>query len=103
MMDKSMLHHAMVLFSNDEGETWTDPVYVHTGADGRPDCGLSQALTYLGGGKLMMYTHEPRVRWFSDDYGKTWDKTVPIAPAPNGQKWMPWDPALVDRACPPFA
>ena len=96
-MENSMLHHATVLYSSDEGETWTDPVYVHTDADGKPDCGLAHALTYLGDGKLMMYTHEPRVRWFSDDYGKTWDRTVPIDPAPNGKKWYPWDPALVDR------
>ena len=96
MIDKSMLHHAMVLYSDDEGETWTDPVYVHTDADGKPDSGLAHALTYFGNGRLMLYNHAPRVRWFSDDYGKTWGNPVPIAPAPDGGKWMPWDPALVD-------
>ena len=97
MIDKSMLHHAMVLYSDDEGETWTDPVYVHTDADGKPDAGLAHALTYLGDGKLMLYNHVPKVRWFSDDYGKTWGNPVPIAPAPDGAKWSPWDPGLVDK------
>jgi len=96
MIDKSLLHHPMVLFSDDEGETWTDPAYVHTGSDGKPDCGLGTALTYLGDGKAMLYTHEPHVRWFSDDYGKTWGNTIPISSTPNGERWELWDPALVD-------
>ncbi len=96
MMDKSLLHHSMILYSDDEGETWTDPAYVHTGEDGKPDAGLGHALTYLGDGKLMLYNHLPKVRWFSDDYGKTWGNPVDIDPAPNGEKWHPWDPALVD-------
>ena len=97
MIDKSMLHHSMVLHSDDEGATWSDPEYVHTDADGKPDSGLGLGLTYLGDGKLILYTHEPKVRWFSQDYGKTWGNTVPIAPAPNGKKWMQWDPVLVDK------
>jgi hypothetical protein len=96
MIDKSLLHHPMVLCSDDEGATWSDPMYVHTGDDGKPDCGLGTALTYIGDGKVMLYTHEPHVRWFSDDYGKTWGNTVPIDPAPDGESWELWDPALVD-------
>jgi len=96
-IDKSLLHHAMVLFSDDEGTTWSVPKYVHTDAKGKPAAGMALGLTYLGDGKLMLYTHEPHVRWFSDDYGKTWGNTVLIDPAPNKGRWMPWDPALVDR------
>ena len=95
-LDKSLLHHATVLFSDDEGATWSDPEYVQTDADGKSTCGMGHALTYLGDGKLILYTHRPRVRWFSYDYGKTWGDTVPIAPAPDGKEWMPWDPPLVD-------
>jgi len=97
MIDKSMLHHAMVLYSDDEGATWTDPVYLHTDADGKPDCGLGLALTYLGDGKLILYSHRPNRRWFSSDYGKTWGDPVPTDPAPNGKKWNAWHPALVDK------
>lgn len=96
MIDKSLLHHSMVLFSDDEGTTWSEPEYVHTGADGKSDCGLGLALTYLGDGKVILYNHHPRMRWFSNDYGKTWDSR-PIEPAPGGKKWTPWHPALVDK------
>ena len=87
-IDKSMLHHAMVLYSDDEGATWTDPVYLHTDADGKPDCGLGLALTYLGDGKLMLI--QPPNRHLGagsvSDYGKTWGDPVPTDPAPNGEK-----------------
>ncbi len=91
------LHYAMVLYSDDLGASWSDPEYVHTDAKGNPDAGLGHALTYLGQGKLLLYTHHPRMRWFSSDYGRTWPDTVPIQPTPSGKKWMAWDPVLVDR------
>ena len=91
------VHHAMVLFSDDLGATWSDPAYVHTDATGNPACGLGHALTNLGEGRLMLYSCHPPVRWFSDDYGATWGDTVPVEPAPNGRTWMAWDPVLVDR------
>ena len=53
------IHYAMVLFSDDGGATWSDPEYVHTDAKGNPDCGLGHALTYLGEGKLIMYSYHP--------------------------------------------
>lgn len=87
----------MVLFSGDRGATWSPPRYVHTDAEDNPACGLGHALTYLGEGRLMMYSCHPPVRWFSADYGETWGDTVPVEPAPGERTWMAWDPVLVDR------
>ncbi|MCY3766556.1 MAG: sialidase family protein [Gemmatimonadetes bacterium] len=91
------VHYAMVLFSDDAGATWSTPRYVHTDAQGNPACGLGHALTYLGEGKVMMYSCHPPSRWFSSDFGETWGDTVPVEPAPGGRTWMAWDPVLVDR------
>lgn len=91
------VHYAMVLFSGDGGATWSAPRYVHTDGKGNPACGLGHGLTYLGEGRLMMYSCHPPVRWFSADYGETWGDTVPVEPAPGGRTWMAWDPVLVDR------
>ena len=91
------VHHAMVLFSDDRGATWSEPACVHTDEKGNPACGLGHGLTNLGGGRLMLYSCHPPARWFSDDYGATWGDTVPVAPAPGERTWMAWDPALVDR------
>ncbi|MDE3259621.1 MAG: sialidase family protein [Gemmatimonadota bacterium] len=91
------VHYAMVLFSDDAGATWSTPRYVHTDAQGNPACGLGHALTYLGEGRVMMYSCHPPSRWFSSDFGETWGDTVPVEPAPGGRTWMAWDPVLVDR------
>ncbi len=58
------IHYAMVLFSDDGGATWSDAEYVYTDAQGNPDSGLGHALTYLGKGKVLLYTHYPLLRWF---------------------------------------
>ncbi len=91
------VHYAMVLSSGDLGATWSAPRYVHTDAEGNPACGLGHGLTYLGEGRLMMYSCHPPARWFSADFGETWGDTVPVEPAPGGRTWMAWDPVLVDR------
>ena len=91
------VHYAMVLSSGDRGATWSAPRYVHTDAQGNPACGLGHALTYLGEGRVMMYSCHPPSRWFSSDFGETWGDTVPVEPAPGGRTWMAWDPVLVDR------
>ncbi len=91
------VHYAMVLSSSDRGATWSAPRYVHTDAQGNPACGLGHALTYLGEGRVMMYSCHPPSRWFSSDFGETWGDTAPVEPAPGGRTWMAWDPVLVDR------
>ena len=91
------VHYAMVLSSGDRGATWSAPRYVHTDAQGNPACGLGHGLTYLGEGRVMMYSCHPPSRWFSSDFGETWGDTVPVEPAPGGRTWMAWDPVLVDR------
>ena len=83
-------HMAMQLVSDDQGATWSEPKYLHTDAQGKPDAELSTGLTYLGGGKLLA------VGWRSNDYGDTWAR-VDHPPAANGQSWYQWDPVLVDK------
>jgi len=90
------IHDAMVLFSDDEGDTWSDPEYVRADADGKSEAGMGYALTCLGPGEALLYTWHPRARWFSHDYGETWGDTVPLQSPANGRDWYPWDPPLVD-------
>lgn len=87
-------HQAMVLWSDDQGNHWCSPKYVHTGADGQPDTGMGIGLAYLGEGKVTLLANQ---RWFSQDYGVTWTSLGPIPPAPDGKTWNVWDPLFVDR------
>ncbi|HOH51654.1 MAG TPA: sialidase family protein [Candidatus Hydrogenedentes bacterium] len=87
-------HQAMVLWSDDRGTTWSEPKYVHTGADGKGDTGMGTSLTYLGGGRVMLAAGQ---HWFSSDYGETWGDPREIPPAPDGKPWNLWDPLWVDR------
>ncbi len=87
-------HQAVVVTSDDGGAIWSQPKYVHTGADGKSDVGMGVGLTYLGKGKLMLYSGS---RWFSSDYGETWGDQSQID-TPEGMRiWAGWDPAFVDR------
>ena len=87
-------HQAMTLYSDDHGATWSEPRYVHTDAEGNSDVGMGVSLTYLGGGKVVFSSGR---RWFSSDYGESWEGREPIPPASNGKSWYQWDPYLVDR------
>lgn len=87
-------HQPMVLFSNDRGATWGEPRPVSSDPSVNAAAGLGTALTYLGGGRLMLVAGG---WWFSEDYGDTWKGPFPIANASNGQAWYTWDPVLVDR------
>jgi hypothetical protein len=88
-------HHAMILTSNDHGDTWSEPRYVHTNAAGEPDAVYGLGLTYLGKGKLFL--REGDTRWFSSDYGETWANPQQVPSGPNGAPRYQWDPALVDK------
>ncbi len=87
-------HHAEVLFSDDRGARWSDPKPAIFGKDGQPLSALGTGLCYLGGGNLMFYAG---ARWFSHDYGQTWNTSVALAPTPDGKPWAIWDPPLVER------
>lgn len=87
-------HHAMVLSSDDHGTTWTEPRLVHTSAEGN-SLGLATSLTYLGQGELLL--HADNARWFSHDFGATWNDSVPVERTPDGAPWATWDPLFVQR------
>ena len=87
-------HQAMILSSNDLGDHWSKPVYVHTGPDGNPDTGMGTALAYLGDGKVTLIAGQ---RWLSENYGVDWISLGQVPPAPDGQVWNIWDPLFVDR------
>jgi hypothetical protein len=79
-------------FSDDGGATWTKPKIV------REDIasGLAIGLAYLGEGKLMFSLGEAQKRYFSDDYGETWEKSYPM-PEWGELPVHEWDPPFIDR------
>lgn len=87
-------HHAEVLFSDDRGETWSEPRPAIVRQDGSPIPAMGTSLCYLGEGNVLLYSE---ARWFSRDYGQTWKESVAVAPTPDGAPWAIWDPPLVDR------
>lgn len=88
-------HRPMVLSSDDRGATWSKPVWVHVDAKGQPDISMGTGLTYLGHGKAAINAGDRR--WFSKDYGATWDTSAPVPTMPNKKPWNAWDPMWVDR------
>jgi hypothetical protein len=88
-------HRAMTLDSRDHGTTWSKPAYVHLDAKKQPDVDLATGLAYLGEGKVTL--NGGSRRWFSRDYGATWDASLPVGPISNGKPWSTWDPPLVER------
>jgi len=87
-------HQPLVLFSDDRGATWGEPRPLSPDPKVNAAAGLGTALTYLGAGRLILSAGG---RWFSNDYGDTWEGSLPIPPASNGRPWYQWDPYLVDR------
>ena len=86
---------AVVVFSDDLGETWTRPRWLHTNAAGAPDVAAATQLTYLGGGKLLLGLESQY--WGSTDYGETWSLWAPVPASSEGKPLYPWDPMFVDR------
>lgn len=83
-----------LMFSDDRGATWTDPRPMRGQAT--PDLGVG--LACLGGGRLMLTVlGEVSRRFFSDDFGETWDRSAPMPPPGNGLVKDEWDPPFVDR------
>lgn len=89
-------HLAMTMSSDDHGVAWTAPTPVHRDAQGTP-VGLGLGLTYLGRGRVLVYTGEVGgERRFSNDYGATWKDSVAVAPTSGGEPWAVWCPALAE-------
>jgi len=95
-------HQAVILASDDDAGTWSEPWYVHTDETGKSDTGLGVGFAYVGRGKALLWTcsywlerAEDRryLRWSSDDHGQTWSQGSPISPPARS----PWDPPMVDR------
>ncbi|MDB5386326.1 MAG: hypothetical protein JWM11_1972, partial [Planctomycetaceae bacterium] len=86
---------SILVFSDDFGQTWTKPRWLHTNAEGKPDVAAATQLTYVGNGKLVFGT-ETRY-WMSSDYGETWKDFAPVLLGTDGKPMHQWDPLLVDR------
>lgn len=86
---------AIQVFSDDFGETWTKPTWMHTDAAGQPDLQMATQLSYLGHGKLICGTETEF--WTSPDYGQTWGSYVAVPNGRDGRSMYQWDPVLVDR------
>ncbi len=84
----------VIAFSSDRGETWTDTEEL-AGITGRP-----MMLAYLGKGNLT-FTAAPdftdSIRYFSNDYGRTWSEGIAEQPASNGRPWHNEGNPLIDR------
>ncbi len=78
-----------VASSTDGGATWTKPKYIGDG--------WGIGLTYLGGGKAVFKSRRDNRYWFSDDYGESWDHSVPVPPCEDGEPFYEDSPFLVDR------
>ena len=90
-------HHAMLLFSDDRGASWSTPRYVHADELDKPGdlSTMGTGLTYCGNGRMLLQMGE--YHWFSTDYGLTWGDPHKIPLAPNGKTFYCWDPVFVDR------
>jgi hypothetical protein len=76
--------------SNDRGKTWSPQRWLSVDGAGQSN-GDAWGLTYLGQGRLLALHPELRARWFSSDYGDTWNKTESKRP---GSMYI-WDPPLL--------
>lgn len=116
-------HRPALLHSDDDGATWSDPVYFgrqySRGDDGEQAYTDGVGLTYLGGGQVtwvgqrrgnftgQFEYHTTFERWFSHDYGETWDdhslriEVKPDLSVAGGRRLKGlsnvWDPILVDK------
>ena len=78
----------IIAFSKDDGATWTD-FKVIAGDSGRPI-----NLTDHGKGRLSFVTD---LRWFSNDFGRTWPESIVNPPTKDGMTFYSEGNAWVDR------
>ncbi len=86
--------HALMLFSENEGQSWSPPRQVS----------LRGSPIGLGGQKLMFYGWKSKTEeadraylWFSDDGGETWGDPEPIPHLPDGREMYFQGSVLVER------
>ena len=85
--------HTMIAFSEDRGTSWSDYSKVKQ-CSGRP-----AMLAYLGNGVLSFIGawEQKSYRYFSSDFGRSWEERVPVQPASNGGYWGTEGNPLIDR------
>jgi len=76
-----------ITISSDNGNTWTD--FFETDYGGRP-----MVLSYLGGKRLTLVLG---LRYFSNDYGRTWTESVAHPKTTTGQSFHYEGNAWIDR------
>ena len=100
-----------LMFSDDHGATWTDPKPMHP--DVKSGMGMGVGLAYLGKGKVMLSIEQMFLqvmakntfevaselfrRFFSDDFGETWNRSAPMPGPGDGLAKHEWDPPFIDR------
>lgn len=90
-------HYGMLMTSDNDGGTWTQPEPIHVDAEGNRDVGMTCGLTYFGGGNVCLYDNDNALHWFSSDFGETWNNSAPGPAYPSGKCWYEWDPLFIDR------
>ena len=90
--DDMPLHKPFLVTSDDGGATWSKPRPPRTDTIS----GLS-SICYMGKGKVMLTVGFPRRLCFSDDYGETFPRTIPVNSQQGGQQLNDSGIPLVDR------
>ena len=92
------LINSLITKSDDRGDTWSEPEYIHKDKSGVPDCGGGIVLSYLGNGKMILFTEDCRC-WYSNDYGETWDgeEAKKWVPGQYGNQFYTWCQTLLDK------
>jgi hypothetical protein len=96
------LEKPVIAFSKDRGDTWTEFALISTGppptetgaGDLHALSGRPMMLTDLGKGRL---TFQSDKRYFSSDFGHTWNESVPRQPSDTGLNWGVEGNASVDH------
>jgi hypothetical protein len=101
--EKCIFYPAMS-FSDDRGKTWSEPWIFRADGKEAPESGYAlTGLTYLGGGKVLIYCEASVMEnnrtdiFGSFDYGESWTRISETKNAPSGLFWWKWDPYFVDK------
>ena len=90
-------NRAFVLASKDHGATWREWGCGIMPIEEKPGT-LFVGLTYLGKGKLLLYTEsEEGTGYRCDDWGQHWSPFSVFPRHADGRPWHSWDPLLPDK------